>query len=252
MLDSTALAKLLKAESYLKRTTAGFTPAGPWWKAGMPLLWEVRQGISSTVLGAALAKAHGILKETEHGYDPHAPRWREAMELIDGVEEELRRPPVPDLGPILRGDKSVLLWVPTHDTDGLDFTGSQYPAFDSGFSQPGRTVIAPERMRVRRQSGAAGADAFYATGISTIEWWIGHIVKAPATGRWLNRGDVISTIARIAASQGGPHLHTALDCRKLIGRDLLYGGQKKPSDRPRDYTFGSPTIGVQLAKALAA
>ena len=247
MKDSTALAKLLKAESLLKQTTVGYTPAGTRWKVAMPLLWEVRQGISSTALGAALSKAHGILKETEKGYDPHAPRWREAMELIDGVEEELRTPPVPALGPALRGDKSVLLWAPTHNTDGLEYTGSKYPAFDSGFSQPGRIIVAPERLRVRRQSSAAGADAFYATGVSTIEWWFGHLVHAPATNRWFNQGEAMGEIARIAMADGGPHLHTGMDCRKLIGRDLRWG---RNGNGP-DYTFGSPTVGVQLAKALA-
>lgn len=252
MNDAERLAKLLRAESTLKRTTRGYTPDGVFWRTGMPLLWEVRQSLGSSANGKALAEAHGTLKLTEKGYSPTAPRWKKAMGLIDRVEADLHRSPVPDLGPVIRGDKPVLLWVPTHNTDGLEYTGSRYPAFDSAFGRVGAVIVAPERLRVRRQSSADGADAFYATGVSTIEWWFGHLVSAPATGRWFERGEQMGKVARIAASDGGPHLHAGMDCRKLIGRDLLYGGQRKPSDRPRDYTFGSPTIGVQLAKALAA
>jgi hypothetical protein len=148
----------------------------------MPILWDVRQSISSTILGSKLAVAHGLLKETEKGYDPNAPNWNKAMTLIDNVEQALHTHPVPNLGPVLKGDKSLLLWVPTHETGGLfPITNSHYPAFDSGFGQNGREIVAPERLVVRKQSSAAGADAFYATGASTIEYWFGHLVQAPAT-----------------------------------------------------------------------
>lgn len=249
MNDAQALAKLLKAESILKQTEAAYSETGPRWKIAMPLLWEVRKDINSTVLGEKLAVAHGLLKETEKGYDPQAPRWQKAMAIIDDVEAELHRTPVPNLGPVLKGDKSLLLWVPTHQTDGLfRGTGSHYPAFDSGFGQVGRTIVAPERLKVRRQSSAAGADAFYATGVSKIEYWFGHLVRAPATGTWFDQGDSMGVIARIAMSDGGPHFHTGLDCRKLIGKDLKWG---RRGNGP-DYTFGSPTYGQQLAKELAS
>lgn len=250
MTDAQALAQLLRVETTLKQTTAGYSPTGPRWKTAMPALWKVRTGIESTVLGEKLAAAHGLLKETEKGYDPTAPRWREAMERIDDVEQALHRRPVPNLGPVLKGDKSVLLWVTTHQTAGLHkLTGSYYPAFDSGFGQVGRAIVAPERLRVRRQSSAAGADAFYATGLgSLIEWWFGHLVSAPATGRVFERGEQMGTIARIAQSDGGPHFHAGLDCRKLIGHDLKWG---RNGNGP-DYTFYKHTIGQQLALELAA
>lgn len=249
MTDAQALNQLLQAESLLKRTTKGYTPTGIYWKRAMPMLWAVRVDQGPSVNGKKLAEAHGLLKETEKGYDPFAPRWKKAMALIDQVEADLDKPPVPHLGPIVRGDKSVLLWAPTHKTAGLhEVTGFWYPAFDSAFGGAGRVVIAPERMKVTKQSSAAGADAFYATGVSGIDWWIGHIISSPATGTWLDKGERISTIARIAASQGGPHLHTALQTTKLIGRELMWG---RNGNGP-DYSFGSPTIGQQLAKALAA
>src|SRR4029077_12453633 len=116
--DAQALAQLLRIEATLKQTKAGYSPTRPRWKTAMPALWKVRLGIESTVLGEKLAAAHGLLKETEHGYDPHAQPWHKAMELIDEVEQALHRRPVPNLGPVLKGDKSLLLWVPTHETGG--------------------------------------------------------------------------------------------------------------------------------------
>lgn len=155
---------------------------------------------------------------------------------------------MPNLGPVIRGEKSALLWAPTHNTDGLEYTGSRYPAFDSAFGRTGAIIVAPERLRVRRQSSAEGADAFYATGVSGIEWWFGHLKVAPATGSWFDKGEKMGNVAWISPADGGPHLHAGLDCRKLIGKDLKWG---RNGNGP-DYTFGSPTIGQQLAKELAA
>lgn len=251
------LEKLVKAEMYLKRTQDGYSPTGPWWKRGMPLLWEVRVDLGQSKNGQDLAQAHGILKDTDNGYDPKNPgaRWKKAFKLIDGVQSDLHGPGIPNLGPIVLGDKSLLLWVPTHNTDGIfghpnaHHDGkSYYPAFDSAFGGTGRKVIAPESLTIAGQSSADGADAFYATGVSGLKYWVGHVVSSPATGRKFLKGEVISTIARIAASDGGPHLHWGIDARPLIGRDFKWG---RNGNGP-DYTFGSPTIGQQLAAALAA
>jgi hypothetical protein len=241
MTDRQRLDKLLQAEKLLKQTKKGYSPTGPFWKRAMPLLWEVRESLAGD-MGLKLAKAHGLLKETVRGYDPRGSKWRPAMALIDQVQDELAAPKVPVLGPSVAGDKSVMLFAPTHNTDGL----VGYPAFDSGW-QAGRRVLAVERLKVTRQSSAAGADAFYATGVSGIDYWYGHIVQAPATGSWFDKGDQVGTIARIAASQGGPHLHLGLNTVRLIGHTLAYG---RTGHGP-DYTMGSPTIGVQLTKALS-
>ncbi len=245
MTDRERLEKLLRSEKYLKQTTAGYTPSGPWWKRGMPLLWEVRKDLGNTKDGLALASAHGILKKTEKGYDPRAHRWAQAMELIDEVEKNLTKPPVPNLGPCIPGGKPVLLESPTHNTDGLfDDTGSYYPAFDFGW-RAGVSVLAVEPMRVSAQSSSMGGDAFFATGESGIKYWIGHIVGAPRTGTKFMRGQVIG---RIGAIPGVDHGHYGLDVRALIGRDLKWG---RRGNGP-DYTWGAPTIGQQLSAALAA
>lgn len=251
MTDRQLLDKLIRAEGYLKNTKAGYTPTGPWWKRGMPLLWEVRQSLGSTDNGRKLALAHGVLKDTEHGYQqaPNGPRWREAIRLIDQVEESLRKPPVPNLGPALAGHKSVLLHVPTHDTDGFE---GVWPAFDDTNVRVGSRVLAVERCRVIDHTGSDGGVGFKVRGDSGIVWLYLHCASRPPVSAAFDRGEQMSSIARIRPDQGGPHLHLAADTRPLIGRWLLYGGQRKPSDRPKDYSYGSPTIGQQLAAALAA
>lgn len=241
--DAQRLAKLVRAEGYLKQTKAGYSPSGPWWKRGMPLLWEVRQSLDGD-LGRELAEAHSLLKQTEKGYDPRAHRWREAMLLIDSVERDLARPPVPNLGPVLKFGKPILLEAPTHNTDGLfDDTGSEYPAFDFGWIA-GLEVLAPEPLRVTQQSGSMGGDAFYAQGESSLSYWFGHLVSAPATGVRFARGDVVG---RIAAIPREDHGHLGIDARPLIHRDLKWG---RNGNGP-DYTYGAEAVGRQLARGLA-
>lgn len=239
------LTKLLTAERYLKKTQVGYTPTGPNWQIGMKKLWEVRLDLGNTTNGKALSEAHGLLKKTEVGYTATAPRWKSAIKLIDSVEQDLQGSGVPNLGPVVLGEKSLLLCFLTHETAGLyKRTGSHYPAVDTGWTA-GERVIAPESLIVTRQSSARGADAFYATGKSGLKYWIGHINKAPATGTKFLKGEVM---CRIAIIPGADHLHWGIDARGLVHRDLRWG---RRGNGP-DYTYGSPTVGQQLAALLAA
>jgi hypothetical protein len=162
------------------------------------------------------------------------------MPKLNKAITELERPAVPALGPVLEDGLDILLLSPTHNTDGVP----HHPAFDTGFGQAGRWVIAPEKLTVTAQSGAMGGDAVFASGVSGIGYWIGHISPAPSTGRTFRKGERISRIANQAATD---HVHWGLDVRALIGTDLLYG---REGNGP-DYTWGAPTIGAQLAKGLA-
>ena len=193
---------------------------------------------------AEIDKAIADLKRTREGYTTHpdGPYWQKALPRLRAVAADLRRPvtTVPQLGPVLEDGLDILLQAPTHNTDGVP----AYPAFDSGFGQAGRWIIAPELLTVTRQSGAIGGDAFYATGRSKIDYWFGHIVPAPATGRTYRKGE---RIARIADQRGTDHVHLGLDVRAITGgRSLLYG---RNGNGP-DYTYGAPTIGAQLAKMM--
>lgn len=188
-----------------------------------------------------LRSAMADLRKTEEGYkdNPNGPNWRNAFRKLEELQADLAKPPVPLLGPVLEGDKAMLEYAPTHNTDGVP----NHPAFDAGFGQAGRWVIAPETLTVTKQSGAVGGDAVYARGASGIEYWIGHIGPPPATGVKFPKG---SRITRIADQSGTDHVHWGLDVRPLTGQGLKYGAN---GDGP-DYTWGSPSIGAQLKRML--
>jgi len=150
---------------------------------------------------------------------------------------------VPDLGPVVRSGVSVLKQDLTHLTSELDTNPDPklglYPAWDDGWTA-GKECLAPEDFEVTKQSSAQGADAFYAKG-TAIDWWFGHVVKAPPDGATFKRGEVFGVIANIEASKGGPHLHTGMNTDRLLGRAL---------EHHTDYTHGAPTVGEQLDAAL--
>lgn len=196
---------------------------------------------------ALLRSAMADLRKTTRGYTdaPNGIHWRRAFGKLDRLQADLGRPPVPALGPIVANGLPVLLFAPTHETSGLfATTGSHYPAFDSEFGQIGRWVIAPEALTVTRDSSSQGGDAFYARGASGLDYWFGHLSVAPPKGTTFRKGQRIGQIASIAR----PHVHLGIDARPLIGRDLKWGrdGNGPP------YTYGAPTVGAQLTKALEA
>lgn len=192
---------------------------------------------------ALLRSAMADLRKTKEGFitHPDGPNWRNAFRKLDLLRADLGRAPIPALGPVLEGAPSMLTYSPTHNTDGVP----DHPAFDTGFGQAGRWIIAPEILTIQRQSGAQGGDAVYAIGKSGIGYWIGHIGIAPATGRTFKKGE---RIARIADQSGTDHVHWGIDTRPLTGHSLLYG---RNGNGP-DYTWGSPSIGDQLTKWLAS
>jgi hypothetical protein len=183
------------------------------------------------------------LRKTEKGYrdGKDGRNWKNAERKREQILTALERVPVPALGPVLEDGPSMLTYAPTHNTDGVPL----HPAFDAGFGQAGRGVLAPELLTIQRQSSAQGGEAVYALGRSGIHYWIGHIGVAPATGRTFKKGE---RIARIADQSGTDHVHWGVDVRALTGRSLLYG---RTGSGP-DYTWGSPTIGQQLASVLEA
>jgi hypothetical protein len=152
------------------------------------------------------------------------------------AEHPLRK--VPPLGPVYRGGQSILLHDLTHESEGVDEHGSVWPAFDDGW-RAGRAVIAPENLTVIDQSGSQGGDAFFARGVSELEYWFGHLAVAPATGRKFRKGQTMGVIANIPLIFGGPHVHTGINALPLIGKDFLHH---------TDYSHGAPTVVVQLRK----
>lgn len=192
---------------------------------------------------ALLRSALKDFRNTSKGYkeNPNGPNWQAGMEKCNRLLKDLQPPPIPQLGPVLENGLAMLLQAPTHNTDGVP----GYPAYDTGFGQAGRWIIAPEELVITRQSGAMGGDAVFARGKSKIEYWIGHITPAPATGTRFLKG---ARIARIANQTATDHVHWGLDTRPLTGQSLKYGA----NGNGPDYTYGSPTIGAQLASMMQA
>lgn len=153
---------------------------------------------------------------------------------------QLYRPPkpqpwLPDLGPVWKGGKSVLEQDLTHATSGLPL----YPAFDDAFVE-GRELIAPERMRVTRDSSSHPGDAFYALGVSRLRYWFGHLAEAPTVGTKFEKGEFIGVVGPNTIG-GGPHVHVGVNV------ELLFGPGSE-LEHHTNYTHGAPTIGTQLAK----
>jgi hypothetical protein len=192
---------------------------------------------------ALLRSALADFRKTREGYvtHPDGPNWRAGMDKANRLLKDLTPPAIPQLGPVLEDGLAMLLQAPTHNTDGVP----GYPAYDTGFGQAGRWILAPETLTVVRQSSAAGGDAVFARGASKIEYWIGHLTPAPQTGARYAKG---ARIARIANQAATDHVHWGLDVRPLTGRSLRYGA----NGNGPDYTWGSPTIGAQLTAMLAA
>lgn len=184
---------------------------------------------------AKLEKLEEKLKRTQRGYTPNGVNWRSAMELLDELQEDATpKVIVPNLGPIVKGFKSVLLQDCTHIDSGLG-----WPAFDDGW-KGGLEVIAPEDCYVDDNTSSAqgGGDAFYITGKSKIRYYVAHITTVPGLNAQFKKGQ---TMTRISFEHARDHVHLALDTRPLIGKFLIAHD---------NYTHGAPLIGVQLKRAL--
>lgn len=103
---------------------------------------------------ALLRSALSDFRKTEKGYkeNPNGPNWQAGMEKCNRLLKDLQPPPIPQLGPVLEDGLAMLLQAPTHNTDGVP----GYPAYDTGFGQAGRWIIAPEELVITRQSNALG------------------------------------------------------------------------------------------------
>jgi hypothetical protein len=145
--------------------------------------------------------------------------------------------PVPDLGPVWKGGKSVLDHDLTHATGGIKY----FPAFDDAFVQ-GREIVAPEDIEVYQESSSRPGLAFYAKGKSRIRYWFGHLDRTHKAGTRFEKGE---TVGRVAANSigGGPHVHVGVNV------ELLFGPGKQLAHHT-NYTHGAPTVGAQLEKAL--
>lgn len=194
---------------------------------------------------ALLNKALAELKLTSQGYVQWAEggkkggHWARAMLALNKLAADLKPVPVPNLGPVWTGGKSVLLHDLTHKTSGIPL----YPAFDDAFNQ-GRIIIAPESMTVIEPlTSADPGEAFYCRGHSRLQYWFGHLDRRQLPGTVFAKGEAIGKVAANNVG-GGPHCHCGINIELLAGegKQLLHH---------TDYTHGAPTVGAQLRKLLA-
>jgi hypothetical protein len=198
---------------------------------------------------ALLQTALQELKLTGQGYVQWASdkknggHWSKAMMALNKLEADLKPSPIPQLGPIWLGGKSVLSHQLSHKTFGIPL----YPAFDDAFDQ-GRPIIAPEALEVVSPLTSSNpGEAFYAVGKSKIRYWFGHLDRRPTPGTKFAKGD---SVGRVGANSigGGPHCHLGINVEALLGngKQLKYGA----TGSGPDYTFGAPAVGVQLERML--
>ncbi len=192
----------------------------------------------------AMATKQGFVDWDENRVGTH---WRDWLRKMQRLETDLLPDPLPALGPIIRGGRSVLNVSLTHATEGID----RYPAWDDGWVV-GRAVIAPEPLTVISPytSSRPGA-AFYARGASQLRYWFGHLTSSPRVGRKFAKGEQIGVICPQYRPDGSAnhHVHTGINVELLLGsgRQLRYGS----TGHGPDYTTGSPTVGAQLRAALS-
>lgn len=193
-----------------------------------------------------LRSAKRDLSATKQGFqqwdENHVGKhWPDAMRKLLRLERDLLPDPLPALGPIRRGGKSLLAYQLTHNTDGIPL----YPAFDDNWGA-GAISIAPEPLIVIAPytSSSPGA-AFYARGDSRIRYWIGHLTRSPRIGTRFAKGQEIGASV---VQTGAEHTHWGINVELLLGagRSLLYGA----NGHGPDYTTGAPAIGVQIRKSL--
>jgi hypothetical protein len=196
---------------------------------------------------ALLRSARADLRRTGQGHvqwvagGKEGGYWKRAEAKLAKLEHDLEPPKLPALGPIRRGGKSLLAYQLTHNTDGIPL----YPAFDENWGV-GAISIAPENLVViSPYTSASPGAAFYARGLSGIEYWVGHTTRSPSIGTKFVKGQ---ELARTVAQAGSPHQHWGINVEALIGagKQLKYG---RDGNGP-DYTVGAASIGVQLAALL--
>lgn len=186
------------------------------------------------------ATKQGFVQWDENRIGTH---WRDAMRKIERLEGDLLPDPLPPLGPIRRGGKSLLAYQLTHNTDGVP----KFPALDENWGA-GAVAIAPEPLTViAPYTSANPGAAFYALGASEIEYWIGHVHRSHRIGTKFAKGQEIGRSVAIVGDDD-EHVHWGINVERLLGDgfQLKYG---RDGNGP-DYTFGSPSIGEQLRKAL--
>ena len=190
---------------------------------------------------ALLTSAMNELKLTTDGFDDFGGHWQDAWPKLQKLHTDLKPRPKPgwaNVGSVTKPGASLLDMSLTHATAGIPL----FPAVDLAWGA-GVPMYAPEGLTVdTKDTSASPGEAFYATGVSGLRYWIGHIDRDWPIGKKLSKG---SLIGRTINQAGTDHGHVGVNAEKYLGRgrQLKYG---RTGNGP-DYTTGSPRIRTQRA-----
>ena len=192
-----------------------------------------------------LSAAMQDLKLTTDGYDSFGGHWQAAWPKLEQLIADLRTRPTPgwaNIGPVTKPGASLLDMVLTHATSGIPL----FPAVDLAWGA-GVPMYAPEGLTVdTKDTSASPGEAFYATGVSGLRYWFGHLDRDHPIGKKFTKGALIAKTANQPPGMTD-HGHVGVNAERYLGKgkQLLYG---RTGHGP-DYTTGSPRIRVQLADA---
>jgi hypothetical protein len=147
-----------------------------------------------------------------------------------------------NIGPIVKGDRSLLDHSLTHNSDGIPL----FPAVDLAWGV-GIAMIAPEACVVdTKDTSANPGEALYLTGASRLRYWLAHLDRDHPLGARFAKG---ALLGRTINQAGADHGHVGVNGEAYLGkgRQFLYG---RNGNGP-DYTVGAPTLRHQLTDALA-
>lgn len=192
-----------------------------------------------------LEEAMTELRLTQNGFDEFGGHWQDAWPKLQKLAVDLKpKPPTTweRIGPVTKPGASLLDMSLTHATEGIPL----FPAVDLAWGA-GVPIYAPEGLTVdTKDTSASPGEAIYATGVSGLRYWFGHLDRDHPLGKKFTKG---ALIARTVNQPPGKtdHGHVGVNAEKFLGRgnQLKYGR----TGRGPDYTTGSPRIRTQLRAA---
>lgn len=190
-----------------------------------------------------LEEAMASLKLTKDGFDTFGGHWQDAWPKLQKLAIDLKPKPLASwekIGQVTKPGASLLDMSLTHATSHIPL----FPAVDLAWGA-GVPMYAPEGLTVdTRDTSASPGEAFFATGVSGIRYWFGHLDRDHPIGKKFIKG---AMIARTINQAGTDHGHVGVNAEKYLGKgkQLLYG---RTGTGP-DYTTGAPRIRTQLRAA---
>lgn len=192
-----------------------------------------------------LSAAMADLKLTTDGFDDFGGHWQDAWPKLQKLATDLKPKPKAgweNVGPVTKPGASLLDMSLTHKTEGIPL----FPAVDLAWGA-GVPMYAPEGLTVdTHDTSASPGEAIFATGVSGLRYWFGHLDRDHPIGKKFTKGALIAKTVNQPPGMAD-HGHVGVNAEKYLGngKQLKYG---RTGTGP-DYTTGSPRIRTQLRAA---